>query len=242
MTDADAGRARFAVYRRTRDRRLRDELIAEHAGLARAMATRYAGRGESLDDLTQVAMLGLFKAVERFEPERGLAFSTFATPTITGELKRHFRDHAWSVRVPRSLQELAQRVTRTIDELSHSLGSSPSVDDVAAALDVSVEEVLEAMEANRAYSTDSLDVPREDATVRLEGAIGEEDAGLEQVENRMIVADLLDTLPERERTIIRLRFEDGLTQSQIAARVGISQMHVSRLLSASLAALRERLD
>jgi RNA polymerase sigma-B factor len=242
MTDVDQTRARFEEYRRTGDRRLRDDLIAEHAGLARAMAKRYAGRGESLDDLNQVAMLGLFKAVERFEPERGLAFSTFATPTITGELKRHFRDHAWSVRVPRSLQELAQRVTRTIDELSHSLGSSPSVDDVAAALEVSVEEVLEAMEANRAFSTDSLDVPREESSVRLEGAIGQEDVGLEHVEHRMIVADLLETLPEREQTIIRLRFEDGLTQSQIAARVGISQMHVSRLLSASLAALRDRLE
>jgi len=242
MTAADEARVRFEEYRRTRSRALRDELIEEHAGLARALAKRYAGRGESIDDLSQVAMLGLFKAVERFEPERGLAFSTFATPTITGEIKRHFRDHAWSIRVPRPLQELALRVNATIADLSHTLGASPSVDDIASALEVSVEEVLEAMEANRSFSTDSLDVPRDDSSIGIERVLGTDDEGLGRVENRVLVDSLLEALPEREQRIVRLRFEQGLTQSEIAARVGISQMHVSRLLSASLATLRGQLD
>jgi len=242
MTSSDS-LERFEEYRRTRNRSLRDELVAEHAGLAHAQAKRYSGRGEAMDDLRQVAMLGLFKAVERFEPDRGFAFSTFAVPTIVGELKRHFRDHGWAVRVPRSLQELALRVNTTVAELSHTLGHSPSVDDVARAIDVSVEDVLEAMEAGRSFSADSLDAPYgEDGSPRFERALGVSDPELEHVERRMLVEAALEVLPAREQQIVRLRFEEGLSQTEIAARVGISQMHVSRLLASSLRLMREHLS
>jgi RNA polymerase sigma-B factor len=239
---ADEPLARFFEYRKTRDRHLRDELIAEHLGLAIALARRFSGRGEAVDDLEQIATLGLLKAVERFEPERGLAFSTFATPTISGEIKRHFRDKSWSVRVPRALQELGLRLTATVADLTNELGRSPTVAEIAERLEVDPEAVLEAMEANRAFATQSLDaqLPGDDRT--LGDTLGGEEPGMDQVEHEMVVSDLLARLPEREQTILRLRFFDGLTQTEIAARVGISQMHVSRLLSRSLDALRRDLD
>jgi RNA polymerase sigma-B factor len=234
--------ARFFEYRETRDRRLRDELISEHLGLAIALARRFAGRGEAVDDLEQIATLGLLKAVERFEPERGLAFSTFATPTISGEIKRHFRDKSWSVRVPRALQELGLRLTATVADLTNDLGRSPTVNEIAERLEVSPEAVLEAMEANRAFATQSLDaqLPGDDRT--LGDTLGGDEPGMDQVEHEIVVNDLLATLPEREQTILRLRFFDGLTQTEIANRVGISQMHVSRLLSRSLDTLRQGID
>jgi RNA polymerase sigma-B factor len=243
MTTApDEPLARFFEYRKTKDRRLRDELISEHLGLAISLARRFAGRGEAVDDLEQIATLGLLKAVERFEPERGLAFSTFATPTISGEIKRHFRDRSWSVRVPRALQELGLRLTATVGDLTNELGRSPTVAEIAARIEVDPEAVLEAMEANRAFATQSLDaqLPGDDRT--LGDTIGAEETGLDQIEHEMVVSDLLATLPEREQTILRLRFFDGLTQTEIANRVGISQMHVSRLLARSLDALRQNLD
>jgi RNA polymerase sigma-B factor len=234
--------ARFLEYRRTKDRRLRDELISEHLGLAIALARRFAGRGEAVDDLEQIATLGLLKAVERFEPERGLAFSTFATPTISGEIKRHFRDKSWSVRVPRALQELGLRLTATVSDLTNELGRSPTVAEIAARIEVEPEAVLEAMEANRAFATQSLDaqLPGDDRT--LGDTLGGDEPGLDQIEHEMVVGDLLAKLPEREQTILRLRFYDGLTQTEIAAQVGISQMHVSRLLARSLDTLRRDLD
>ncbi len=234
--------ARFLEYRRTKDRRLRDELISEHLGLAIALARRFAGRGEATDDLEQIATLGLLKAVERFEPERGLAFSTFATPTISGEIKRHFRDRSWSVRVPRSLQELGLRLTATVAELTNELGRSPTVAEIAARIEVEPEAILEAMEANRAFATQSLDAPLPGDDRTLGDTLGGDEPGMDQVEREMVVNDLLATLPDREQTILRLRFFDGLTQTEIAARVGISQMHVSRLLSRSLDSLRQGLD
>ena len=239
MTTAhDQTLERFFEYRRTKDRRLRDALISDHLGLAIALARRFAGRGEAVDDLEQIATLGLLKAVERFEPERGLAFSTFATPTISGEIKRHFRDRSWSVRVPRALQELGLRLTATVADLTNDLGRSPTLDEIAAGLDVDPEAVLEAMEANRAYATQSLDaqLPGDDRT--LGDTIGGDEPGMDDVEVRMVVGDLLATLPEREQAILRLRFFEGLTQTEIASQVGISQMHVSRLLSRSLETLR----
>jgi RNA polymerase sigma-B factor len=239
MTTAhDETLERFFEYRRTKDRRLRDALISDHLGLAIALARRFAGRGEAVDDLEQIATLGLLKAVERFEPERGLAFSTFATPTISGEIKRHFRDRSWSVRVPRALQELGLRLTATVADLTNDLGRSPTLDEIAVALDVDPEAVLEAMEANRAYATQSLDaqLPGDDRT--LGDTIGGDEPGMDDVEVRMVVGDLLATLPEREQAILRLRFFEGLTQTEIASQVGISQMHVSRLLSRSLETLR----
>jgi RNA polymerase sigma-B factor len=229
---------RFFEYRRTKDRRLRDELIQNHLGLALALARRFAGRGEAVEDLEQIATLGLLKAVERFEPERGLAFSTFATPTIAGEIKRHFRDRSWSVRVPRALQELGLRLTATVGELTNELGRSPTLQEIAQQLEVDQEAVLEAMEANRAYATHSLDaqLPGEDRS--LGDTLGGDEPGMDNVERQIVVEDLLQTLPEREQAILRLRFFDGLTQTEIASRVGISQMHVSRLLARSLETLR----
>jgi RNA polymerase sigma-B factor len=229
---------RFFEYRRTKDRRLLDARISDHLGLAIALARRFAGRGEAVDDLEQIATLGLLKAVERFEPERGLAFSTFATPTISGEIKRHFRDRSWSVRVPRALQELGLRLTATVADLTNDLGRSPTLDEIAAELDVDTEAVLEAMEANRAYATQSLDaqLPGDDRS--LGDTIGSDEPGMDDVEVRMVVGDLLETLPEREQAILRLRFFEGLTQTEIASQIGISQMHVSRLLSRSLETLR----
>ncbi len=237
-TSHDETRERFFEYRRTKDRRLRDALISDHLGLAIALARRFSGRGEAVEDLEQIATLGLLKAVERFEPERGLAFSTFATPTISGEIKRHFRDRSWSVRVPRALQELGLRLTATVADLTNDLGRSPTLAEIATELEVEPEAVLEAMEANRAYATQSLDaqLPGDDRT--LGDTIGGEEPGMDDVEVKMVVGDLLATLPEREQTILRLRFFDGLTQTEIANQVGISQMHVSRLLARSLETLR----
>ncbi|MBK5287701.1 MAG: SigB/SigF/SigG family RNA polymerase sigma factor [Acidimicrobiia bacterium] len=243
MTTPAPAADRFAEYRRTRDRNLRDELIVEHIGLARALARRYANRGESVEDLQQVAMVGLLKSVERFEPERRLAFSTFATPTITGEIKRHFRDRAWAIRVPRTLQELGQQVTRVTGELTLTLGRSPRVAEIADALGADVESVLEALEANRSYSTESLDAePGDGFGFGYDSSLGTLEPGYEAVEHSSLVRDLLGRLPEREQIIVRLRFEEGLTQSQIAQRVGISQMHVSRLLAGALATMRAVAD
>ncbi|MGZ4802532.1 MAG: SigB/SigF/SigG family RNA polymerase sigma factor, partial [Acidimicrobiia bacterium] len=224
--EPDEPLARFVEYRQTKDRRLRDEIMSEHLGLAIALARRFAGRGEAVDDLEQIATLGLLKAVERFEPERGLAFSTFATPTISGEIKRHFRDKSWSVRVPRALQELGLRLTATVGDLTNELGRSPTVAEIAARIEVEPEAVLEAMEANRAFATQSLDaqLPGDDRT--LGETLGGDEPGMDQVENEMVVDDLLAMLPERDALILRLRFFEGLTQTEIAAQIGISQMHV----------------
>jgi RNA polymerase sigma-B factor len=235
----DAARAvLFLEYRRSGDREVRNQLIEMNTGLAETVARRYAGRGEAREDLVQVAMLGLLKAVERFEPERGLAFSSFATPTIEGEIKRHFRDQRWAVRMPRQLQERSLEVNRSVGELTQHKGHSPTVQDVAHATGLSAESVLEAMEAGRASTATPLDPARsEDGAAPIE-RLGVDDVGLEDVERRMVVGRLLNILPAREQTIVRLRFYDGLTQSEIGARLGVSQMQVSRLLARSLARLR----
>ncbi len=233
---------RFVEYQRTRDRRLRDELVEEHIPLARFLARRFDHRGEPSDDLLQVALLGLLKAVERFDPDRGLQFSTFATPTIVGELKRHFRDKGWAVRVPRRMQELHLQLANAVGTLTQELGHSPTPGDVAARLGVSEEAVLEAMEAGGLYRLTSLDgtTSGDEDSAELTTMIGEDDRGYERVEQRSQLYELLGTLPERERAIVYLRFFDGLTQSEIATRVGISQMHVSRLLARSVEQLRGR--
>lgn len=230
---------RFIRYKATGDRAVRDELVVEHLGLARALARRYANRGEALDDLQQVATVGLLKAVERFDPDRGLSFTTFAVPTITGEIKRHFRDKTWSTRVPRALQERALRLTDTVRELSQELGQSPSIAEIAARLEISEEMVLEAMEVSRSYTASSLDAPADEETgaSRFERVLGGDDTGYEAIDQQMTVDHLLSTLSERDRTIVTLRFFENLTQSEIAERVGISQMHVSRLLARALDAL-----
>ena len=231
----------FVSFAETRDERTRAELIEAHIGLAEYLARRFNNRGEPLDDLVQVASTGLIKAVDRFEPERGLEFSTYATHTIVGELKRHFRDKGWAVRVPRRMQELHLRLSTLVSTLNQDLGRSPTIPEIAAAAGVSEEEVLEAMEAGQAYRFTSLDapVPGEDTGGSLSTSLGEDDVNMVDVEHRVALSPLLAKLPARQQKIIHLRFFEGLTQSEIATRLGISQMHVSRLLARSLAQLRQ---
>jgi RNA polymerase sigma-B factor len=237
-------RAKFVEYRQTGERKLRNELIEAHKSLASHLARRFANRGEPFDDLLQVAYLGMLKAVERFDPDRNLEFSTFATATVEGELKRHFRDKTWSVRVPRRPQELHLRLGNVINEMSQRLTRPPKVPEVAAELGVSEEEVLEAMEVGGAYRSSSLDArPAEghDAT-SLERRLGTNDHGFDLAEHRVLLERVLADLPERERTIVELRFFHDMTQTEIAQEVGISQMHVSRLLTRTLMQLRDRLQ
>jgi RNA polymerase sigma-B factor len=237
--DARATHEKFVAYRKTRDRALRNELVEEHMRLAEFLARRFVHRGEPLDDLRQVALVGLLKAVERFEPDRGLQFSSFAMPTIVGELKRHFRDRGWAVRVPRRVQELHLELDRTIAALSQELGRPPTPREIAARAGVQEEDVLESMEASSLYRLPSIDAIRsgDDAAGAPAERIGDVDPEMGAVDNRLAVGELLSLLPEREQTIVYLRFFEGLTQSEIAEHVGISQMHVSRLLVRSLETL-----
>jgi RNA polymerase sigma-B factor len=232
---------RFVEFRATGSRRLRDALVEEHVGLAEYLARRFTDRGETFDDLRQVALVGLLKAVERFDPDRGLRFSTFATPTIVGELKRHFRDRGWAVRVPRRIQELHLHLVRVVGTLSQELGRSPTPEEIARRTGTRVEDVLEAMEAGGVYRLASLDAALANGErdgLDLGARLGEDDPGFDGVERRAELSELLANLPERERRIVYLRFFEGLTQSEIATEVGISQMHVSRLLATSLDRLR----
>ncbi len=227
----------FVEFAKTRDPNLRGELVEAHLGLAHQLARRFTNRGETYDDLVQVASIALIKSVERFDPDLGVEFSTFATRTIVGELKRHFRDKGWAIRAPRRLQELYLELGQVIDTLSQELGRPPTVSEMARVTGASEEAVLEALEAGQSYRASSIDAPdRQEGTVA--SRLGELDAGFVGAEDRMILALSLADLPERERIILKLRFVDGLTQSQIATEIGISQMHVSRLLTASLAKLR----
>jgi len=232
----------LGTYHRTGDPAVRDRLVEMHLGLAEYLARRFDRRGEPVEDLVQVASLALINAVDRFDPDRGLEFTTFAVPTIVGELKRHFRDKGWALRVPRRLQELHLRLVTTVAELTHELGRSPSIPEIAERAQASPDEVIEAIEAGRAYRSASLDAPApgDDVTVPAAWRIGETDDRLAGVEERNELAGLLAELPERERAILVLRFYDGLTQSEIAERIGISQMHVSRLLTRTLERLRRR--
>ncbi|MFF4173399.1 RNA polymerase sigma factor SigF [Streptomyces sp. NPDC001744] len=221
---------------------LRNRLVRMHLPLVEHLARRFRNRGEPLDDLTQVATIGLIKSVDRFDPERGVEFSTYATPTVVGEIKRHFRDKGWAVRVPRRLQELRLSLTTATAELSQQHGRSPTVHELAERLGISEEEVLEGLESANAYSTLSLDVPdTDDESPAVADTLGAEDEALEGVEYRESLKPLLEGLPPREKRILLLRFFGNMTQSQIAQEVGISQMHVSRLLARTLAQLRERL-
>jgi RNA polymerase sigma-B factor len=229
----------FAAYARTRDPAIRGQLVAAHLGLAEYLARRFANRGEALDDLVQVASLGLIKAVDRFDPSRGVEFSTYATHTIVGELKRYFRDKGWAVRAPRRMQELYLRLGKMVATLGQELGRSPTIPELANELSVSEEEVLEALEAGQAYRSASLDAPAgSEEGETLGQRLGNEDPSLEDAERRAMLSPLLAKLAPRERLIVQLRFFEGLTQSEIAERLGISQMHVSRLLVRSVAELR----
>jgi RNA polymerase sigma-B factor len=230
--------ATFAEFARTRDPGLRADLIEAHLPLARHFAGRFRDRGQPTEDLVQVASLALVKAVDRFEPERGLQFSTYAAQTILGELKRHFRDRGWSVHLPRRLQELYLQVNQAVGALEQDLGRSPTVVEIAEVAGLLREEVVEALEAGQAYRSKSLDNPTAEGTGSLSDSFGADDDQFERVDQRAATERLLDILPARERLIVHLRFFGGLTQSQIAERVGISQMHVSRLLARSLRQLR----
>ncbi|HVL04657.1 MAG TPA: RNA polymerase sigma factor SigF [Acidimicrobiales bacterium] len=241
--ERDELRRKFHEYAQSRERSLRDDLVTAHMGLAEYLARRFTNRGEPLDDLVQVAALGLLKAVDRFDPERGLEFSTYATPTIVGELKRHFRDKGWAVRVPRRVQELHLRLGSVVSQLSQELGRSPTIGEIAQSAAVSEEEVLEAIEAGHAYRFTSLDAPSgNDDEMSLSAELGSEDQGLIDSEHRVTLSPLIAQFPPRERMILHLRFFEGLTQSEIAGRLGISQMHVSRLLARALAQLRNQAE
>ena len=227
---------RFRAYRLTRDRALRNELVEQYVDLAHTLARRFANRNEALDDLQQVAVLGLLKAVERFDPERGIPFQAFAIPTVIGELRRHFRDRGWMVRVPRRVQDLHLRMGVLVTDLSQRLGRLPTTADIAAAAGVREDDVLEAIDAGNRYRPFSLDAAgrRDDDFAHLGGA----DDELSSAEDRAALADLLELLPPREQRVIYLRYFEDMTQSEIAREVGLSQMHVSRLLTRSLDIIR----
>ena len=232
----------FRELRSSDEPSVRARLIESHLGLVEYLARRFAGRGEPLDDLIQVATIGLVKAVDRFDPDREVEFSTYATPTIVGELKRHFRDKGWAVRVPRRLQELNLRLGSVIGRLSQDLQRSPTVAEIAEAAGATEDEVLEGLDSAHAYSLISLDAPTGDEGLSYHEQLGDEDESLTALEDRISVTPLLHQLPPRERRMLYLRFFKGLTQSEIADELGISQMHVSRLLGKTLALLREGLE
>jgi RNA polymerase sigma-B factor len=231
-------------YHEQGDLQAREQLIEQYMSLVRSLARRYSYRGEQLEDLVQIGAIGLIKAIDRFDIDRGVELTTYATPNIIGEIKRHFRDKGWSVRVPRGLQELNVRLSRLIEQLTVQLGRSPTIPELAKAAGVEEEEVLEALESGRAYSSLSLSVGGggdDDDLDPLE-SIGTEEHQYEVSEDRAVLAPGFRALDERERKILQLRFFEGLTQSQIAQQVGISQMHVSRLIRRSLEKIREAID
>lgn len=223
----------------------RDELVTMHLPLVEHIARRFRQRGEAHDDLVQVGTIGLIKAVDRFDPTRGFAFSTYATPTIVGEIKRHFRDQGWSIKVPRRLQDLRMRVGAAAALLSQQIGRSPTVRELARHLEVDEDDVLEALECSQAYSTLSLDTPLDrgddSGSTRLVDRLVAAENAFDGIDNRESLRPLLAKLPDRERQILMLRFFNNQTQAQIASKIGVSQVHVSRLLAKALATLRDGL-
>lgn len=248
MSEHADARARFAEYRRTGDRHLRDALVEEHNWIAQHCARRFAGRGEPMADLIQVGRLGVLKAVERYDPSYDVTFSTFAVPTALGELRRHFRDTTWPVHVPRRVKELHLELSATVEALHQDLGRAPTISEIGAHMGVDDDDVLLALEANAAYRSTPLTPPgdrdggEEDAAAAEDRpALGEEDGAYGRVEAAMLVRRLLGVLPERERRIVELRFFEGRTQVEIGERVGLSQVHVSRVLRSSLDRLHDEL-
>jgi RNA polymerase sigma-B factor len=228
-------------YHRRGDLGARGALVERMMPLVRHIARRYANRGEPLDDLVQVGAVGLIKAVDRFDVDRGVKLSTFAAPNIAGEIKRHFRDRGWSIRVPRDIQELNAKLTQAVDRLTVRLGRSPTIAELAEACQATEEEVLDAMQGAQSYSTVSFEEPIGENRTALE-LIGEEDEEFVTAERRVLLSAGMDALDVREQAIMRLRFFEGLTQREIADRVGISQMHVSRLIRRSLEDMRVTMD
>ncbi len=230
----------FKRYKEDGDLDAREQLIVNHSNLVHYLANKYANKGEPLEDLYQVGSVGLIKAIDGFDPSRGLEFTTYATPTIMGEIKRHFRDKGWNVRVPRRLQDLSIKVNAATDTLTRELQRSPSVTEIAEYLDASVDDVLEAMESSSAYSALPLETGtgEDDEAPSVIDKIGVEDKGLESADDRVLLADVLKEFPPRERDILKMRFDEGLTQVEIAKRLGVSQVQVSRLLRRTIQKLQ----
>ena len=229
----------FRRYCTTRDPSLREELVRTYLPLARTIARRYQSPRVPIEDLVQVAAIGLMKAIDRYEPGRGIAFSSYAVPTMMGEVQRHFRDHTWGVRPPRELQERAQRLLAVNREMSAELGRPPTAGELATRLQISLEHVVDALQACEARDATSLDRPRTvgEDTATLADTMGNDDPGYERVEQSVTAELLMEQLDDREREVLRLRFHEDLTQSEIGERVGCSQMHVSRLVRGALAKL-----
>lgn len=244
--DRERARQLLATYAHDRDPKIKDELVAQHLNLVRYLAGKFSNRGENLEDLVQVGCLGLIKAIERFDPERGTEFTTYATPTIVGEIKRHFRDKGWAIKVPRRLQEFNASVAKTTEELTSQLGRVPTPDEIAKKLEVTAEDVLEAQELGQSYnllSIDSeLDADDSRKTSSLLDYLGRDDFQLEQVEDRLALHRAFSSLPSRERLLMYLRFFENRSQSEVAKVLNISQMHVSRLQARSLETMRQALS
>ena len=242
--DKDRTRELFRRYKEEGDEEAREQLIVSHVNLVRYIAAKFKNRGEPLDDLIQVGTIGLIKAIDRFDPSRGLEFTTYATPTIMGEIKRHFRDKGWTIRVPRRLQELSAKVNTVTDELTAELQRSPSIDEIAARLGTTPDEVLEAMESSSAYSSVPLEGQggtEEDAPAVID-RYASVDNDLEASDDRMILEDVISEFPEADQQAIRMRYLDGMTQVEIAKKLGISQVQVSRMLRRALRRIQEKID
>jgi RNA polymerase sigma-B factor len=239
---AEVDRDLLRRYHEDGDVAAREELVQRHLPLVRSLARRFVGRGESLEDLEQVGAIGLIKAIDRFEMSREVALTSYATPNVVGEIKRHFRDRGSAIRIPRNLKELSAKLGKAMERLTAREGRSPTIAELAEELDTTPEQVLEAMEAGSARSTVSLSAGSGDAEdLDPMEIVGTEDVGFDRVDDRASLEPAIGTLPHREREILRMRFEEGMTQSQIAERVGVSQMHVSRLIRKSIDQLRDEL-
>ena len=243
--DKQKTRELFRRYKEDGDMEAREQLVMSHLNLVRFLANKFKNRGEPLDDLVQVGYLGLLKAIDRFDPDRGLEFTTYATPTILGEIKRHFRDKGWSVRVPRRLQELSAKVNQATDTLTTQFQRSPTIQEIADYLDASVDEVLEAMESSSAYSSVPLEgtgSSENDDAPSVIDRYGSEDNELAFTDDRLVIEEALKGFSPREREVIELRFLKGMTQIEIAEQLGISQVQVSRLLRRTLKKIQEKID
>lgn len=243
--DKQKTRELFRRYKEDGDMEAREQLVMSHLNLVRFLANKFKNRGEPLDDLVQVGYLGLLKAIDRFDPDRGLEFTTYATPTILGEIKRHFRDKGWSVRVPRRLQELSAKVNQATDTLTTQFQRSPTIQEIADYLDASVDEVLEAMESSSAYSSVPLEgtgSSESDDAPSVIDRYGSEDNELAFTDDRLVIEEALKGFSPREREVIELRFLKGMTQIEIAEQLGISQVQVSRLLRRTLKKIQDKID
>ncbi len=243
--DKERTRELFRRYKEEGDEEAREQLIVSHVNLVRYIAAKFKNRGEPLDDLIQVGTIGLIKAIDRFDPSRGLEFTTYATPTIMGEIKRHFRDKGWTIRVPRRLQELSAKVNSATDELTARLQRSPSIEEVAEYLGTTADEVLEAMESSSAYSSVPLEAQggnEDDDAPSVIDRYASVDGDLEASDDRIVLEEVIGEFPEADQQAIRMRFIDGMTQVEIAKRLGISQVQVSRMLRRALRRIQDKID